>query len=56
MTGTPILARRAAGAIGLGRHLRDDEVILDDRYHAGSYGIPDESTLWRCAWRRGSRR
>jgi 1-aminocyclopropane-1-carboxylate deaminase len=25
--------------------LRDDEIILDDRYHAGTYGIPDERTL-----------
>ena len=30
---------------GLERDLRDDEIILDDRYHAGIYGIPDESTL-----------
>ena len=25
--------------------VRDDEVILDERYHAGIYGIPDEQTL-----------
>ena len=25
--------------------LRDDEVILDERYHAGIYGIPDEQTI-----------
>ena len=31
--------------IGLERDLRDDEIILDDRYHAGIYGIPDEPTL-----------
>ena len=24
---------------------REPEVLLDDRYHAGTYGIPDESTL-----------
>jgi 1-aminocyclopropane-1-carboxylate deaminase len=23
----------------------DDEIVLDDRYHAGTYGIPDERTL-----------
>ena len=23
----------------------DDEIVLDDRYHAGTYGIPDESTV-----------
>ncbi len=39
------IARRTAAAIGLERDLRPDEVILDDRYHAGVYGIPDEATL-----------
>ena len=39
------IARRTAELIGLGRELRDDEVVLDDRYHAGTYGIPDEQTL-----------
>jgi 1-aminocyclopropane-1-carboxylate deaminase len=29
----------------VGRELRDDEIILDERYHAGIYGIPDERTL-----------
>ena len=29
----------------MGRDLRDEEIILDDRYHAGTYGIPDERTL-----------
>jgi 1-aminocyclopropane-1-carboxylate deaminase len=39
------IARFTAEAIGLGRDLREDEIILDDRYHAGTYGIPDASTL-----------
>lgn len=39
------IARNTAALIGLGRDLRDDEILLDDRYHAGVYGIPDESTL-----------
>jgi 1-aminocyclopropane-1-carboxylate deaminase len=39
------IARFTAEAIGVGRDLRDDETILDDRYHAGTYGIPDASTL-----------
>jgi 1-aminocyclopropane-1-carboxylate deaminase len=39
------IARFTAKAIGLERDLRDDEIILDDRYHAGIYGIPDASTL-----------
>src|SRR5688572_991191 len=39
------IARNTAELIGLGRELRDDEILLDDRYHAGIYGIPDETTL-----------
>ena len=39
------IARVTAELIDVGRDLRDDEVILDDRYHAGTYGIPDDATL-----------
>jgi 1-aminocyclopropane-1-carboxylate deaminase len=39
------IARATAELIGLGRELRDDEIELDERYHAGTYGIPDEQTL-----------
>jgi 1-aminocyclopropane-1-carboxylate deaminase len=39
------IARNTASMIGLDRDLRDDEILLDDRYHAGVYGIPDEATL-----------
>jgi 1-aminocyclopropane-1-carboxylate deaminase len=39
------IARRTAALIEAGRDLRDDEIILDDRFHAGTYGIPDEQTL-----------
>jgi 1-aminocyclopropane-1-carboxylate deaminase len=39
------IARRTAELIEAGRELRDDEIVLDDRYHAGTYGIPDEATL-----------
>jgi 1-aminocyclopropane-1-carboxylate deaminase len=39
------IARRTAELIEVGRDLRDDEIVLDDRYHAGIYGIPDEQTL-----------
>ncbi len=39
------IARATAELIEVGRDLRDDEIILDDRYHAGTYGIPDEGTL-----------
>jgi 1-aminocyclopropane-1-carboxylate deaminase len=39
------IARNTAALIEVGRDLRDDEIVLDDRYHAGTYGIPDEQTL-----------
>jgi 1-aminocyclopropane-1-carboxylate deaminase len=39
------IARNTAELIGLGRELREDEIVLDERYHAGIYGIPDETTL-----------
>jgi 1-aminocyclopropane-1-carboxylate deaminase len=39
------IARRTAELIEVGRELGDDEIVLDDRYHAGTYGIPDERTL-----------
>jgi 1-aminocyclopropane-1-carboxylate deaminase len=39
------IARRTGELIEVGRELRDDEILLDDRYHAGIYGIPDEQTL-----------
>jgi 1-aminocyclopropane-1-carboxylate deaminase len=39
------IARQTADLIGVGRELRDDEITLDDRYHAGTYGIPDERTV-----------
>ena len=39
------IARNTAELIDVGRDLREDEIVLDDRYHAGTYGIPDELTL-----------
>jgi 1-aminocyclopropane-1-carboxylate deaminase len=39
------IARDTAAKIGVGRELRPGDVILDDRYHAGTYGIPDDATL-----------
>src|SRR5512132_3842089 len=39
------IARRTADAIGLGRELRDDEIVLLDEWHAGTYGIPDAKTI-----------
>jgi len=38
------IARRTAGLLGV-RDLRDDEIVLDDRWHAGTYGIPDGKTV-----------
>ena len=39
------IARATAELIEVGRELRDDEIALDERYHAGIYGIPDERTI-----------
>jgi 1-aminocyclopropane-1-carboxylate deaminase len=39
------IARRTAEAIGLGRELRDEEIVLLDEWHAGTYGIPDTRTI-----------
>jgi 1-aminocyclopropane-1-carboxylate deaminase len=39
------IARRTADAIELGRALGDEEIVLLDEWHAGTYGIPDEKTL-----------
>jgi 1-aminocyclopropane-1-carboxylate deaminase len=39
------IARRTAEAIELGRPLRDDEIVLLDEWHAGTYGIADEKTV-----------
>ena len=39
------IARQTAAAIELGRALEDDEIVLLDEWHAGTYGIPDEKTL-----------
>jgi 1-aminocyclopropane-1-carboxylate deaminase len=39
------IARRTAQSIGLGRELRDEEIVLLDEWHAGTYGIPDGKTI-----------
>ena len=39
------IARRTAEAIGLGRDLSDDEIVLLDEWHAGIYGVPDAKTI-----------
>jgi 1-aminocyclopropane-1-carboxylate deaminase len=39
------IAQQTATLIGAGRELTDDDILLDERYHAGTYGIPDDATL-----------
>ena len=39
------IARQTPELIEIGRDLRSDEVILDARYHAGTYGLADERTV-----------
>ena len=39
------IARRTADAIGLDRPLADEEIVLLDEWHAGTYGIPDAKTI-----------
>jgi 1-aminocyclopropane-1-carboxylate deaminase len=39
------IARATASLIGVDRALRDDEIELDERSHAGTHGIPDAATL-----------
>jgi 1-aminocyclopropane-1-carboxylate deaminase len=39
------IARQTARLIGVERELTDDDIYLDERYHAGTYGIPDNATL-----------
>jgi 1-aminocyclopropane-1-carboxylate deaminase len=39
------IARGTAEAIGLGRDLADEEIVLLDEWHAGIYGVPDAKTI-----------
>ena len=39
------IAQRTAKAIGVQREITADDVELDERYHGGVYGIPDETTI-----------
>jgi 1-aminocyclopropane-1-carboxylate deaminase len=39
------IAQQTARLLDLDRELRPKEIELDERYHAGTYGIPDERTL-----------
>ncbi len=39
------IARRTAAAIDLGREVADDDIVVLDRWHAGVYGVADETTI-----------
>jgi 1-aminocyclopropane-1-carboxylate deaminase len=39
------IAQRTGELLELDRSLTIDDVVLDERYHAGTYGIPDDQTL-----------
>jgi len=39
------IARRTAEAIELGREVRDDEIVLLERWHDGIYGVAGERTI-----------
>ncbi len=39
------IARATAKLIGVDRDITDEEIILDERFHAGTYGIPDHRTI-----------
>jgi 1-aminocyclopropane-1-carboxylate deaminase len=39
------IVRATAELVELDREITADDVILDERYHAGIYGIPDQSTI-----------
>ena len=39
------IADRTGRLLGLERAITADDIVLDERYHAGVYGIPDEQTL-----------
>lgn len=39
------IARNTAQTLDPGLEIRDDDVILDERFHAGIYGIPDDQTI-----------
>lgn len=39
------IAAATAQLIGVRRDITVDDIELDERYHAGTYGIPDDTTL-----------
>lgn len=39
------IARNTAKLLDEKLEIRDEDVILDERFHAGIYGIPDDQTI-----------
>jgi 1-aminocyclopropane-1-carboxylate deaminase len=39
------IARNTAALLDQDLEIKDEDVILDERFHAGVYGIPDEETI-----------
>jgi len=39
------IARDTASRLDEGLVMRDEDVLLDERFHAGVYGMPDEGTM-----------
>ncbi|KAJ3981946.1 tryptophan synthase beta subunit-like PLP-dependent enzyme [Lentinula detonsa] len=40
------IAKVTAEKVGLGENeIREEDIVLDERYHAGAYGIPDKQTI-----------
>lgn len=39
------IARNTAALLDQELEIKDEDVILDERFHAGIYGIPDEETI-----------
>ena len=39
------IARNTASLLELGREIEPQDVLLDERYHGGIYGIPDQATI-----------
>lgn len=45
------IAKTTAEKIGLGEDgINEDDVVLDERYHAGTYGLPNKQTIEAIRW------
>jgi 1-aminocyclopropane-1-carboxylate deaminase len=39
------IARATAERVGLGREVRDEDIVIDPRFCGPDYGLPDEATI-----------